>query len=145
MDVFDLSSQEECSPLKPLAKRPRNCLNNTTDTQDVETSVSCGVVLSDKPVVKTAEKNDVIDDLEDDDVIEDCIKTDVSTVNANLENAADKIDIPCTNDLDMNSADICDREEMERDVRKPVYIYDQELVRRCDCMPKIICRVGLGV
>lgn len=135
MDVFDLSSQEEFSPMKPLTKRPRKCFNQASDTLNqssdkqssgtltVETSSSCDVK-SDKPEVNLTER------------VDDIKRTSVSTEDANF--VTDKTNIQGTNGAEVNSGDNCDR-----DCRKPVYIYDQELVRRCDAMPKIINRVGI--
>lgn len=119
MDVFDLSSQEDFSPLKPLTKRARRIHTPaedrvptnyvTTDERKPSLSPTCATEDS-QSVVKASQESDNVNEL-----------------------------CPPANDSAVSSKVLCDSDKQKR----PIYIYSPELIWRCDAMPKIISRASM--
>lgn len=141
MDVFDLSSQEEFSPLKPLTKRARRILTPAEDNEVSTNSVTRG---EKEPFPAPAE----------DKVSTDSVTTDEKELSPSLTggtlnsqsvgpcNASQQKDdlselCPRIRDTTVSSKAQSDPDKQ----KKPVYIYSPELIQRCDAMPKIINRV----
>lgn len=120
MDVFDLSSQEEFSSLKPLTKRARRILTPAEDNE-----VSTNSVTSDEKELSSTLTGGTLNSQsvgpcnacqQREDLSELCPRIRDTTVSSKAQSDPDK-------------------------QKKPVYIYSPELIQRCDAMPKIINRV----
>lgn len=121
MDVFDLSSQEEFSPLKPLTKRARRILTPAED------KVPTNSVTTDEkepfPTLTGATLNSQSEGL----------------CNASQQREDVNELCPPIRDTTVSSKVLSDPYQQKR----PVYIYSPELIRRCDAMPKIINRASM--
>lgn len=120
MDVFDLSSQEEFSPLKPLTKRARR---NLTPAEDNE--VSTNSVTSDEKELSSTLTGGTLN------------SQSVGPCNASQQREDLSELCPRIRDTTVSSKAQSDPDKQ----KKPVYIYSPELIQRCDAMPKIINRV----
>ncbi|XP_061177573.1 histone deacetylase 8-like [Saccostrea echinata] len=125
MDVFDLSSQEEFSPFKPLTKRARKVFDKPSDVAvypgnkntDTGTLTKTSENLHDSPAGVGNSKN-------------------LSGGN-NTYSCIDELGV------EVNSEIKDYKLKAERDCGKPVYIYSQELIQCCYAMPKIINRASM--
>lgn len=120
MDVFDLSSQEEFSPLKPLTKRARRILTPAEDNE-----VSTNSVTSDEKELSSTLTGGTLN------------SQSVGPCNASQQREDLSELCPRIRDTTVSSKAQSDPDKQ----KKPVYIYSPELIQRCDAMPKIINRV----
>lgn len=120
MDVFDLSSQEEFSPLKPLTKRARRILPSAEDNE-----VSTNSVTSDEKELSSTLTGGTLN------------SQSVGPCNASQQREDLGELCPRIRDTTVSSKAQSDPDKQ----KKPVYIYSPELIQRCDAMPKIINRV----
>ena len=126
MDVFDLSSQEEFSPLKPLTKRARRVLTPTQDqslTASTPTDENDNCRQSQTDSKNSGSSRTQHSEKQDSDgalMLAECSDCDVSV---------------------SSFKEACDSDRQTEDAKRPIYVYSQELIRRCDAMPKIINRV----
>lgn len=120
MDVFDLSSQEEFSPLKPLTKRARRILPSAEDNE-----VSTNSVTSDEKELSSTLTGGTLN------------SQSVGPCNASQQREDLNELCPRIRDTTVSSKAQSDPDKQKR----PVYIYSPELIQRCDAMPKIINRV----
>lgn len=140
MDVFDLSSQEEFSPLKPLTKRARRILTPAEDKVPTNS-----VTRGEKEPYPAPAEDKVATNFVTTDEKEPSPKLSSATLNSQSEgvyNASQQREdvnelCPPKHDTTVSSKVLSDPDKQKR----PVYIYSPELIRRCDAMPKIINRV----
>nr|XP_022288958.1 histone deacetylase 8-like [Crassostrea virginica] len=128
MDVFDLSSQEEFSPLKPLTKRARRVL---TPTQDQSLTAST-----------PTDENDNCRQSQTDSKNSGSSRTEHSE-KQDSDGALMLAQCSDCNVSVSSSKEACDSDRQTEDAKRPIYVYSQELIRRCDAMPKIINRASM--
>lgn len=142
MDVFDLSSQEEFSPLKPLTKRARRILTPAEDKVPTNS-----VTRGEKEPYPAPAEDKVATNFVTTDEKEPSPKLSSATLNSQSEgvyNASQQREdvnelCPPKHDTTVSSKVLSDPDKQKR----PVYIYSPELIRRCDAMPKIINRASM--